>query len=145
MKDNFIRHRYMKALLLCAIVTVTSVSAQPKFRIPITVTDSGTVLYSATAYIGVHPDATNCIDPDSLLGFTDHWSDVFIFGTPYTPDMIEFGPPPLPPAIDIRIASSLLPGVKNFYMQIFRSTLIPCRSIRFQSPCNRMIRKRPTR
>ncbi|HMD13827.1 MAG TPA: T9SS type A sorting domain-containing protein [Bacteroidota bacterium] len=114
MKYNFIIHRYLRTALLCAIVTGTSVTAQPKFRIPITVTDSGTTLHSATAYFGVHPDATNCIDPDSLLGFTDHWSDVFLFGTPYTSGMIEFGPPPLPPAIDIRIASLSPSWCKDF-------------------------------
>src|SRR5208283_3354475 len=37
--------------------------------------------------------------------FTDHWTDVFVLGLPYTPNMVEFEPPPPSPTIDIRIAS----------------------------------------
>src|SRR5437899_672741 len=78
-------------------------SAQPKYRIPLTVTDSSATLHSVTAYFGIHPDATNCIDVNDMTGFTDHWNDLFVFALPYTSDTPEYDAPPQPFATDIRI------------------------------------------
>jgi len=97
-------------LLLAAVLSATLVLsfaalAQPAFRLPLTVTDSSAVLKSATIYFGFHPLATNCIDPDSLKGFSDHWADKTVVGTPYISDDIEFLGPPFGFTTDMRVSS----------------------------------------
>jgi hypothetical protein len=59
-----------------------------RYRIPVTVVDSGLQVKSDTKLFGLHPDATTCID-GTLKGFTDRWyeSDVD------TSDEFEVPPP----------------------------------------------------
>src|SRR5690349_3376874 len=99
------------ALFLLASLTV---AAQPKFRIPITITDPHIASHGygpspSTAYFGVHPDASSCLDLDTMRGFTDRWDTLLPYGFPYTSNFAEFEGPPPPPmgclCVDIRIRS----------------------------------------
>ena len=104
--------------LIFATVLVCSLSgpvsfAQPKFRIPIVLKDSGTTVATTTAYFGVHPNATNCLDTNFLTGFNDHWADIFVFGTPYTSGMVEIDPPPPGQGVDLRVASLYPSGCRT--------------------------------
>jgi len=73
-----------------------------KYRIPVTVTDSGIVIFSQRLDAGLHPSASVCIDTITLTGFTDHWSE----NDSSSVREIE-GPPPTP-ATDIRFTSSCI-------------------------------------
>src|SRR5690242_17069078 len=73
--------------LLAALAPVSALHAQVAWRMPITMTDIGTAFLnpSSTAYFGVHPNASNQLDQDTMRGFTDHWAEVLPFGYDYTP------------------------------------------------------------
>src|SRR6267154_2225932 len=91
-----------KSLLRISILIAVSLAVhslvftQAKWRMPLTLTDSGATMQTTTSYFGVHPNATNCPDLDTLRGFTDHWAEIFVLNQPYTPDCVELDlPPPL--------------------------------------------------
>src|SRR5437879_3603852 len=82
------------------------VFSQAKWRMPITLTDStAPLLPNITSYFGVHPNATSCIDIDTMKGFNDHWAEQFVFLAAYTPDCIEYDAPPLGFDVELRLAS----------------------------------------
>ncbi len=83
----------------------SSLYSQAMWRMPITLTDSNTTSHSVVAYFGVHPNATNCVDADTMYGFTDHWALYDYYGLLYTSKMVEIEPPPPSPAEDLRIGS----------------------------------------
>jgi hypothetical protein len=93
------------AAFFALVIASPSLFSQPAFRIPITATDSSLCTSSVTAYVGFHPNASNCKDPDTLRGFSDHWSETFLFDTPYTSDALEMDAPPLPFCTDLVTAS----------------------------------------
>jgi len=97
--------RGLLVVLLLSFTMVQLSSAQPNFRIPLTMRDSSATVYSVVSYFGVNPNATNCIDLNTMTGFTDHWADIFILGTQYSDSMQEVELPPPGESIDLRIQS----------------------------------------
>src|SRR5690349_12306022 len=96
------------ATLLVAGAAV-QLNAQPKFRLPISITDINTTTgkHTAVTYFGVHPNGSNQMDVDTMFGFTDHWDEYLPFGLKYTPNMNEQECPPSPPTgADIRIRNA---------------------------------------
>ncbi len=84
---------------LCLLVNTHPAQAQSlKFRIPITVSDSGKFIRSGKLLIGLHPDATSCIDNTPLTGFVDRWSEI-----DSSTVREQEGPPP-PPGFDARFS-----------------------------------------
>lgn len=82
---------------MCVIAGSPPVQAQSlKYRIPIAVTDSGAFLRSGKITVGLHPNATTCIDTALLTGFINRWSEA----EPGTEQEFE-GPPP-PPGFEVR-------------------------------------------
>ncbi|HTK80649.1 MAG TPA: SdrD B-like domain-containing protein [Bacteroidota bacterium] len=92
-------------LLVIAMCLASSLlfSQTVKYRIPITVTDSGKVIFSQRLDAGLHPNATLCLDTATLTGFTDRWGE-FDSST-----VRELEGPPPSPATDIRFTSSCNP------------------------------------
>ncbi len=118
----FLKHSsaYVTGFLLMLEIVIIPASpdllAQAKWRLPITVTDSSNgVVATGTGYFGVHPNATNCVDSDTMRGFTDHWSDIFVFGQPYGPDCIEYDAPPASCCLSCRIKSLTPPACNDIY------------------------------
>ena len=76
-------------MLMIGSVLPVHLTAQVKWRMPITLKDSAAdnSFATATGYFGLHPSATNCIDAATLTGFNDRWFERFAFDVPYTPDM----------------------------------------------------------
>src|SRR5689334_1350405 len=101
MKHLFFASATVALVLLSA---AAHLSAQPKFRLPISITDINTTTgkHTAVTYFGVHPNGSNQMD-DTMRGFTDHWDEFLPFGLAYTPDMNEQECPPAPFVVDIRI------------------------------------------
>ncbi len=123
--DTYVKQPLAKTLTVAFLAgsLVSVVQPQAKWRMPITCTDSSMTgtLTPATAYFGVHPNATNCIDSDTMRGFTDHWSDVFVFGQPYTPDCIEYDAVPFGFSTECRIRSLSPPAcVQDYELNIQR-------------------------
>jgi len=69
-----------------------------KFRIPLAVVDSGAKIANVTLKIGLHPDATSCIDNFALTGFSDHWTETD------SSTSIELEPPPAGFGFDYRFS-----------------------------------------
>lgn len=95
----------MMVLLMLSAGLPSLLVSQTMWRMPITLTDSNTTSHSVVAYFGVHPNATNCVDVDTMYGFTDHWALFDYYGLVYTPNMVEIEPPPPSPSEDLRIGS----------------------------------------
>ena len=77
---------------LSLIISVPPAQAQSlKFRIPITISDSGLKVSTGKLTIGLHSDATTCIDNFPLTGFVDRW-----FETDSNVVREQEGPPPPP-------------------------------------------------
>ncbi|MBI1806523.1 MAG: T9SS type A sorting domain-containing protein [Ignavibacteria bacterium] len=54
--------------------STTMSQSLPKFRLPIMIVDSESVVRSVTLYYGIHDSATRCLDAATTLrGFSDHW------------------------------------------------------------------------
>jgi hypothetical protein len=88
MKRSFVLYL---VIFLAFMVSTTRTQAL-RFQIPITIADSGIKISTGRLMIGLHPDATTCLDNIPLRGFVNRWSEYDEWGTVIEQECVPPGP-----------------------------------------------------
>ncbi|MBI5475676.1 MAG: T9SS type A sorting domain-containing protein [Ignavibacteriales bacterium] len=104
MKTKYLFSKVALIIFSTMVLFQSTINAQePKFRVMVTIEDSlfdagmvfKKVVYD-TVLFGYHPNASYCLEPDTLHGFTDRWVENWR-GSVYDSSMFEEETPPLAP------------------------------------------------